>query len=324
MKKAITFALTAAALVLCAASGSAVSQTFPAKPIRVVVGLPPGGGTDATARLVADHLSKAWGQAVIVENKPGAGGIIATELVARSVPDGYTLLLGSGNTMVVSPAVYTSLTYDPLKDFAPVSLVVQAPLIFAVHPSMPVNSMRELIAHIKANPDKINFSSTNVLTRLANEMFFQATGARMTAIPYKGGAPSVSGVLSGDVPLTIIDGASVLAQMRAGLLRGLAVTTSVRQSSIPELPTVAESGVPGYDIATWFGLFAPAGTPSAIVTRLNGEIARMVALPEVRARLAVVIGGDAKSNTPEQFATDIRNDIVRYRQAAKIANLQPD
>ena len=318
-----TFTKVAAALVFCTAAGSALAQAYPSKPIRLVVGFPPGGGTDVVARIVGAKLQDALGQPVIIENKAGGSGIIATEFVARSAPDGYTLIVGGSNAMAVNPVLYAKLSYDPLKDFIPITNLIQSPLIVAVHPSVPANSVQELIAHIKANPGKINFSSANAHTQLAGEMFSQKTGARIIHVPYKGGGPAVSAVIAGEVPMTIIDGGSAASQIKAGQLRALAVTTATRTSVLPDLPTMQESGVPDFDIGTWFGLFAPAGTPSAIVSKLNAEVVGILNQPDTRKRLAA-ISVEPAGGTPAEFATRIRNDIARFGAAAKAANMKAE
>ena len=323
MSVTLTLTALAAAITFGAAAVSANAQNYPNRPIRMVVGFPAGGGTDITARLVGDKLSKAWGQPVIIDNRAGAGGIIATEFVARAASDGYTLIMGGGNAMTVNPAVYKKLPYDPLKDFVPITMVIQSPLVMAIHPSIPAKSVQEMLAYLKANPDKANFSSANMHTRLAGEMLHQMSGIKITPVAYKGGGPAVNGVLTGDVPMTLMDAGSVMPQIRGGLLRGLAVTTSARARAVPELPTVAESGVPGYDIGTWFGLFAPAGTPQDIVSKLNAEVARIVALPDVKEAFAK-LGGDGVGNSAEDFANQIRNDIVRFTKAARAANMEPE
>lgn len=316
-----TFTKVAAALVFCTAAGSALAQAYPSKPIRLVVGFPPGGGTDVVARIVGAKLQDALGQPVIIENKAGGSGIIATEFVARSAPDGYTLIVGGSNAMAVNPVLYAKLSYDPLKDFIPITNLTQSPIVVAVHPSVPANSVRELIAYVKANPGKINFSSANVQTQLVGEMFSQKTGARIIYVPYKGGGPAISAAVTGEVSMTIMDSGSLATQVKGGRLRALAVTTTTRASAMPDLPTMEESGVPGFDIGTWFGLFAPAGTPSAIVSKLNAAVVGVLNQPDTRERLAAV-GVEPAGGTPEEFAARIRSDIARYGPVAKAANIR--
>jgi len=311
----------AAIVLFCVSAGSALAQDYPNKPVRWVVGFPPGGGTDIVARIVGAKMQDAMGVPAIIENKPGAGGIIATEFIARSNPDGYTLLVGGSNAMTVNPVVYAKLSYDPLKDFIPITNLIQSPLIVAVHPSVPANSVQELIAYAKANPGKINFSSANAHTQLAGEMFSQKTGARIIHVPYKGGGPAISAAVTGEVSMTIMDSGSLATQVKGGRLRALAVTTTTRASAMPDLPTMEESGVPGFDIGTWFGLFAPAGTPSAIVSKLNAAVVGVLNQPDTRERLAAV-GVEPAGGTPEEFAARIRSDIARYGPVAKAANIR--
>ncbi|OGA37324.1 MAG: hypothetical protein A3G80_11645 [Betaproteobacteria bacterium RIFCSPLOWO2_12_FULL_62_13b] len=311
----------AAIVLFCVSAGSALAQDYPNKPVRWVVGFPPGGGTDIVARIVGAKMQDAMGVPAIIENKPGAGGIIATEFIARSNPDGYTLLVGGSNAMTVNPVVYAKLSYDPLKDFIPITNLTQSPIVVAVHPSVPANSVRELIAYVKANPGKINFSSANVQTQLVGEMFSQKTGARIIYVPYKGGGPAISAAVTGEVSMTIMDSGSLATQVKGGRLRALAVTTTTRASAMPDLPTMEESGVPGFDIGTWFGLFAPAGTPSAIVSKLNAAVVGVLNQPDTRERLAAV-GVEPAGGTPEEFAARIRSDIARYGPVAKAANIR--
>ena len=311
----------AAIVLFCVSAGSALAQDSPNKPVRWVVGFPPGGGTDIVARIVGAKMQDAMGVPAIIENKPGAGGIIATEFIARSNPDGYTLLVGGSNAMTVNPVVYAKLSYDPLKDFIPITNLTQSPIVVAVHPSVPANSVRELIAYVKANPGKINFSSANVQTQLVGEMFSQKTGARIIYVPYKGGGPAISAAVTGEVSMTIMDSGSLATQVKGGRLRALAVTTTTRASAMPDLPTMEESGVPGFDIGTWFGFFSPAGTPSAIVSKLNAAVVGVLNQPDTRERLAAV-GVEPAGGTPEEFAARIRSDIARYGPVAKAANIR--
>ena len=313
----------AAIVLFCVSAGSALAQDYPNKPVRWVVGFPPGGGTDIVARIVGAKMQDAMGVPAIIENKPGAGGIIATEFIARSNPDGYTLLVGGSNAMTVNPVVYAKLSYDPLKDFIPITNLTQSPIVVAVHPSVPANSVRELIAYVKANPGKINFSSANVQTQLVGEMFSQKTGARIIYVPYKGGGPAISAAVTGEVSMTIMDSGSLATQVKGGRLRALAVTTTTRASAMPDLPTMEESGAPGFDIGTWFGLFAPAGTPSAIVSKLNAAVVGVLNQPDTRERLAAV-GVEPAGGTPEEFAARIRKDIARFGEVARAANMKAE
>lgn len=317
------FAKIAVILMLCPIAGSLVAQVYPSRPIRIVVGFQIGGGTDITARVVGAKLQEVLAQPVIVDNKPGAGGVIAAEFVAKSPPDGYTLMMNGASVMTINPALYPKLSYDALRDFVPISNVVLLPFVVAVHPSVPANSIQEFIAYAKANPGKLNFSTAAVGGHVAGQMFNQMAGINIPLILYKGGAPAVTALIAGEVQMTITDAGSLASQIRAGRARALAVTTAKRATAMPELPTVAEAGIPGYETGTWFGLFAPAGTSDLIVSKLNAEVARIVNLPDVREKLAA-LGGEPVGGTSEQFAAQMRSEITRYTAAIKAANIKPE
>src|SRR5689334_3441023 len=236
-----------ALILICAASG-AWAQGYPTKPIRIVVGFPPGGGNDIIARLVGAKMQESWGEPVVIDNKPGANSIIAAEFVAKSAPDGYTLLVNATGGMSVNPVLYAKLPYDPLKDFVPISMVGSFPLVLAVNPSVPAKSVRELLAYAKANPGKLNYSAGSTAFQVATEMFKQMTGIDVRHIPYKGSAASITALISGDVQMTIVDTPPLVPQIKAGRVRALAVTSAQRAGAMPELPTIAESGVPGYEM----------------------------------------------------------------------------
>ena len=311
----------ATSLVLCAAAAGAWAQTYPSKPIRVVVGFPPGGGNDIIARLLGAKMQEAWGEPVVIDNKPGANSIIATEFVAKAAPDGYTLLVNATGGMSVNPVLYAKLPYDSLKDFVPISMVGSFPLVLAVNPSLPVKSVRELLAYAKANPGKLNYSSGSTSFQVATEMFKQMTGIDVRHIPYKGSAASITALISGDVQMTIVDTPPVLPQIKAGKVRPLAVTTARRAGSMPELPTISESGVPGYEMALWIGVFAPAATPRDVAAKLNAEVVRIVNLPDIRERLEGM-GVEPLGNTSEQAAEWIRGEIAKYGPVVKAANIK--
>jgi tripartite-type tricarboxylate transporter receptor subunit TctC len=312
-----------AIIFLCAAAVGVCAQGYPSKPIRIVVGFPPGGGNDIIARLVGVKMQEDWGQAVVIDNKPGANSIIAAEFVAKSAPDGHTLLVNATGGMSVNPVIYSKLPYDSLRDFVPISMVGVFPLVLVVNPSLPVHSVRELIAYIKANPGKLNYSSGSTAFQVATEMFKQMTGTRISHIPYKGSAASISAVMAGDVQMTIVDTPPLVPQIKAGRVRALAVTSSRRAASMPELPTLAEAGVPGYDMALWIGVFAPAGTPREVAAKLNAEVVRIVNLADVRERLAAM-GVDPLGNTSEQMAEWIRGEIARFGPVVKAADIKAD
>ncbi len=308
-------------VALCAAASGAWAQAYPAKPIRIVVGFPPGGGNDIIARLVGAKMQEAWGQSVVIDNKPGANSIIAAEFVAKSAPDGYTLLVNATGGMSVNPVLYRKLPYDSLKDFVPISMVGSFPLVLVVHPSVPANSVQELVAYAIANPGKLNYSSGSTAFQVASEMFKQMTGTDIKHIPYKGSAASITAVIAGDVQMTIVDTPPLVAQIKSGRVKALAVTSAKRSASMPELPTVAESGVSGYEMVLWIGVFAPADTPREVAEKLNAEVVRIVKLPEIREKLDAM-GVEPLGNTQEQMAEWIRREIARYGPVVKAANIK--
>ena len=270
-----------------------------------------------------ETVTIAYQGSIAHHDSTGAGGIIATEFVARSAPDGYTLMVGGSNAMTVNPAIYTKLPYDALKDFIPITNLTESPLIVAVHASVPANSVQDLIAYVKANPAKIHYGSANLQTQLAGEMFSQKTGARIIHVPYKGGGPAVSAAIAGEVPMTIMDGGSLASSLKAGRLRGLAVTTAKRASTMSDLPTMEEAGVPGFDIGVWFGLFAPAGTPAEIVSKLNAAVVGILNQADTREKLAAV-GVEPAGGTAAEFAARIRNDIARFGEVARAASMKAE
>jgi tripartite-type tricarboxylate transporter receptor subunit TctC len=309
-------------LVFCAATG-AWAQAYPSKPIHIVVGFPPGGGNDIIARLVGAKMQESWGQSVVIDNKPGANSIIAAEFVAKSAPDGYTLLVNATGGMSVNPVLYSKLPYDSLRDFVPISMVGSFPLVLVVNPSVPANSVQELVAYLKANPGKLNFSAGSTAFQVATEMFKQMTGTDIKHIPYKGSVQSISAVMAGDVQMTIVDTPPLVPQMKSGRVRALAVTSAKRSGAMPELPTIAESVAPGYEMALWIGVFAPAGTPRDIATKLNVEVVRIVNLPDIREKLAGM-GVDPVGNTSEQMAEWIRREIARFGPVVKAAGIRAE
>src|SRR5712692_8079416 len=310
-------------IALCAATAGALAQGYPAKPIRIVVGFPPGGGNDIIARMVGAKMQEAWGEPVLIDNRPGANSIIAAEYVAKSAPDGYTLLVNATGGMSVNPVLYTKLPYDSLKDFVPISMVGVFPLVLVVHPSVPAKSAQELVAYAKANPGKLNYSAGSTGFQVATEMFKQMTGTDIKHIPYKGSAASIAAVIAGDVQMTIVDTPPLVAQVKAGKVKALGVTSAKRAASMPELPTIAESGVPGYEMVLWIGVFAPAGTPREVVSKLNTEIVRIVGLPDIREKLDGM-GVDPLGNTSEQTAEWIRREIAKYGPVVRAANIRAD
>jgi len=306
---------TIAAILLLAAS--AAFAQYPAKPVRIVVAFPPGGSTDLAARVLGEKLGAALGQTFIVENKPGASGNIGAEFVAKSAPDGYTLLMAA-TSFATAPAFYPKLGWDPLKDFAPVSLVATVPIIVVVHPAVPAQDARALIAYSKANPGKLNMASPGAatLTRLSGEMFKQAAGVDWVTVHYKGGPPAVADLLAGTAHVMFANISDVFSHVKAGKLRAIAVTTAKRTAVAPELPTLAEGALPGFEAATWQAVMAPAGTPREVVQRLNAEIVKAMALAEVKERF-LSFGTDAATGTPEELGRFLANEVAKIGKIAR-------
>jgi tripartite-type tricarboxylate transporter receptor subunit TctC len=293
---------------------------YPSRPIHIIVGFTPGGGNDIIARVVGQKLAESLGQPVIVDNKPGAGAILATEYVARAAPDGYTLLVGASGAMVINPAVYARLEYDTLRDFAPISELGSFPLIMIVNPKSPFKSVADLVAYAKQNPDKANYSSSSAAFQLATELFKQKTGAPLQMIPYKGANDSVLAVISGDVTTTIADGGSVSGQISGGQVRPLGVTAPQRTDDMPDVPTMKEAGV---DVETelWSGIFAPKNTPPAIVRKLEAEFIRIARLPDVVSRLKF-LNVASVGNSSEAFSKIIASDLDRWSAVAHASNIR--
>ena len=319
---AITLAVV---IVGSAAATTAWAQAYPTKPVKLVVPFPPGGSLDITGRLLAQKLTETWGQPVVVENKPGAGGNIGADLVAKSPPDGYTILLGALSTHAVNPNLYAKMPYDAVKDFAPITLIAITPNVLVVNAASPVNNVREFIAYAKANPGKLAFGSgsNGSAGHLAGELFKVETGSDAVHVPFKGGAPATQALLAGDTQFMFDNLANAMAQVKAGKLKALAVTTAQRSPLVPELPTMAEAGLPGFDISTWYGLFAPAGTPTAIVAKWNAEVTKILNAPDVRARL-VADGAEPSPNTPEQFTQMIARELSKYARIVKASGAKVD
>ena len=310
--------LTALAAFLAA---SAVAQTtYPAKQVRMIVGFAPGGGSDILSRALAQRLTVILGQPVIVDNRPGAGGAIGAELGAKAVPDGYTLTVGSSGAFAVNPNLQAKLAYDPVADFVPVGMFGTFPYILLVHPSVPVKSVRELVALAKRNRGELNFGSAGNGSgnHLVMEHFLALSGARMTHVPYKGGILALNALLTGEIDATFDPIVTAVGQLKTGRVRALGVSSAKRASLLPDMPTIAEAGVPGFEAANWFGLFAPAGTSKAIVERLNAAINKAVATAEMKDALHAQ-GADALSGTPEDLAALLRRELGKYRTIVKNA-----
>ncbi|CAN7575856.1 Bug family tripartite tricarboxylate transporter substrate binding protein [Variovorax sp. LjRoot178] len=313
-----------AALVSISAAG-AFAQTWPARAVTLVVPFPPGGGTDTGARIVAQQLSKKWGQPVVVENKGGAAGQIGAEFVAKARPDGYTILMGNIGTQAINPVLYPKLPYNPDTAFAPIALVAELPLAMMVHPGVPARSAKELVALAKAQPGKLSYSSSGAggAPHLAAEMFKDATGSFILHVPYRGGGPAIADLLAGHVQLSFMTVLEASGHINAGKLRALAVTSDKRVSALPAVPTLAESAVPGFNSISWIGLLAPAPTPRDVVEKISADPREAVANDEVREKL-VQLGAVPAATTPDQFARLIDNDRKRYAEIIRVRNVKID
>jgi tripartite-type tricarboxylate transporter receptor subunit TctC len=300
------------------------ASDYPARPIRLIVPFAPGGSNDIMARLVGQKFSENMGQQVIVDNRPGASGIVGTEIAARGTPDGYTLLMMS-LTLAVNPSLYRKLPYDTEKSLVPVTLVASAPLMLVVHPSLPVKSLKDLIAYAKAHPGKLNFGSggRGATPHLAGEMLKTMAGLEMTHVPYKGGGPALADLVGGQIQLMLENIPSTLPFVKAGKLRALAVSGSSRSALLPDLPTLDEAGLKGYEIVGWNGLFFPAGTPRPIVQKIHAETVKMLAQPDVKERLAT-LGAEGVGSSPAEFAAFVRSEIAKWARVVKQAGLQPE
>ena len=305
------------------APSDAFAQKYPERPIRLIVGFPPGGAADILGRIAAQKLSDGIGQQVVVDNRGGAGGLIATEIAAKSNADGYTLMFSS-IPHVINPHLYRKVAYDPVKDFTPVIQFVAVPLMMASHPSLPAGSVKELIAYAKGRPGQINYGSggSGASSHLAMELFKSMAGVDLVHIPYKGVGPMITDMLAGQVKLTISSAVPLSPQVRAGRLRGLAVTSPRRSAAFPELPAIAES-VPGYEVINWFGILAPSGTPKAVVARVNTQLNQALRQPEL-VRTLNARGADAVGGTPEEFARIIKADIAKWGKVVKDSGARVD
>jgi len=301
------------------------ADTYPSKAIRIVVPFPPGSAADIVARAVGMKLTERWGQQVIVDPRPGASGIVASEIVARSAPDGYTLIMGTAATHTINISLYPKLPYDPVRDFAPIVLASLVPNVLAVHPSVPVKNVKELIALAKSRPGLLSYASSGSGTspHLAGELFKNMAGVDILHVPYKGSPQALTDTISGQVTMQFAPMLTVLPHLKSSRLNGLAVTTAKRFSAAPELPTIAESGLPGYEATLWYGILAPQGTHRSIVLKLNKEVLGILALHEVRESLSRQ-GADTMSNTPEQFGAYIAAEITKWAQVIKTSGAKVD
>ena len=317
--------LLALALSIAASCGAASAQNYPVKPIRLIAPFPPGGSTDLLARVVAQKLTDAWGQQVIVENRGGAGGTIGVELAARATPDGYTIVMGHIGTFGAIPTLYPKLPYDAIKDFAPITLLAMVPNGMVVHPTLPVRSVKDLLAVARAKPGNVLYGSggSGSAAHLAMVYFELLAKVKLTHIPYKGTGPAIYDLIAGQTSTMITGMAALMPHIKSQKLRIIGVGTVKRLAVLPEVPTISESGVPGYEATQWYGILAPAGTPRDIVMKLNAEMVRALRLPDVRERLA----GDGVvpvGNTPEEFGAHIKSEIARWAPVVKASGAKPE
>ena len=311
------------AVLLLAATTCASAQTYPSKPVRIIVPFAPGGNVDITARLVAPGLSEALGQPVVVENKPGAGGTIGADGVAKSPADGYTLLMGSNSTFSVAPSLYAKNPYHPVRDFAPVIGLATAPFVLVMHPGAPARTVAELVAQAKADPGKLTMSSagTGSSNHLVGELFQDISGARFTHVPYKGSGQALTDLMGGQVNLHFDQITSAASHIQAGKLKALMVTAPKRVAMLPDVPTASEAGYPAFEATNVTGLIAPAGTPRDVIDKLNAAAQKVLAQPAIRERLAGM-GADAMGGTPEQFGNYIRDDFAKWTRIVRDANVK--
>lgn len=316
------FLLLLATLIASAAS---VAQVYPAKPVRFLVGYAPGGATDINARIVAQKLTGMWGQQVVVDNRPGASGTIAAELVAKAPPDGYTLLIAPQTSVVAAPLIFRKVNFDTLKDFASLSIVGSTPLLLVIHPSLPPKTFKEFTAFMKANASKLSYATGGVgsTPHFAAELLSLSLGVKLVHVPYKGENPAVADIISGQIPLMFSNISAVLPFVKAGRVRALAITSPQRSPLAPEYPTVAESGLPGFDVATWAGLYAPAAINRELGARISADIAKVIRQPDVKERM-VNQGIDPVGSTPEEHLAYVKSEFVRIGRVAREANIRAD
>ncbi|MBI2296922.1 MAG: tripartite tricarboxylate transporter substrate binding protein [Betaproteobacteria bacterium] len=310
----------------CALAGGALAQgtgAFPGRPVRLIVPFAPGGPSDLLARTIGQKLTETWGQQVLVDNRPGANGVLGTELAAKSPPDGRTLLLGTSGTHGINASLFPKLPYDTVNDFAPVTRLAQVPFVLVAHPSLPVRSVKELMQLARARPGEISCASGGSPSQLAAELFKSMARVDLLVVPYKGAAPAITDVIAGQVSLTFGGMALAMPQVKAGRLRALAVTGARRSPALPEAPTVAEAGVPGYEVTTWYGVLAPGGTPPQLVERINGAIVKVLQSPDVRERL-LGQAFEPLADMPEQFAALIRSEVAKWAKVVKDAGVRVD
>ncbi len=322
--RALCLLLSAGSALGCADAGAQAPDAWPSKPIRFILPFPPGGGTDILGRIISERLAARLGQPVVIENRGGAGGNVGAEVAAKSAPDGYTIVLVAPS-LAISPSLYSKLNYDPVKDFAPISLVATVPNVMITHPSVPAQTLQEFIALAKSKPGGMNFGSggNGTSNHLAGELFNIVAGVKLVHVPYKGVNLAMNDVLSGEVHLVVIGIPAAAPHIKAGRLRALALIAPQRSPALPEVPTIAEAGLRDFEVTTWYGILAPAGAPRPIVTRLNAEIVRTMHGPELRDRLAAM-GTDPATSTPEEFADLIKREIAKWSKVVREAGLKAD
>jgi tripartite-type tricarboxylate transporter receptor subunit TctC len=324
------FARWLIAVIACAVLAPAQAQTWPSKPVRIVVPFPPGGTTDIVARSIGVELQRMWQHAVVIENRPGAGGNIGADLVAKAAPDGYTLLMGTVGTHAINKALFeqngAKMPFDPAKDFVPITLAAGVPNVMVINPKLPVNTVAEFIAYAKAWPGQLNMASSGNGTsiHLSGELFKTVTGVYMVHFPYRGSAPAITDLIAGNMNVMFDNLPSALPHIKSGRLKALAVTSRTRSPALPDVPTIEEAaGLKGFDASSWFGLFAPAGTPRTIVDKIQADVAKALAQPEVRERF-IAQGADPGGNTPDQFAAFIRAETDKWTRVVKFSNAKVD
>jgi tripartite-type tricarboxylate transporter receptor subunit TctC len=319
------FSWILAGLAVAVLSPAAAAQGYPNKPIRLILAVPAGATPDVTARLLTPGLSQVLGQQLVVDNRGGAGGLIGAELASKASPDGYTVFIGSPGALTILPHLRKNVPYDTLRDFAPISLISIGPFVLITNPSVPVKTVKELIALAKAQPGKLSYASAGngVANHLAMELFKQMTGVDIVHVPYKGAPQAVIDVMSGNMQMMFNSIAPILANIKAGRLRVLGVASAKRSPQLPDVPTISEAGVPGFEAVNWFGMFAPAKTPSPIITRLNEAVVKVVRSPEVQSQFTA-LGADAVGSSPDEFAAFMRRDMEKYAKIVKISGARLD
>jgi tripartite-type tricarboxylate transporter receptor subunit TctC len=320
-KRLRSYAVAAIAAVLLDGAAHPATTTYPSRPIRIIVPFPPGGASDVMARVIEQKLTQRWGQQTIIDNRPGAGGSIAGEIAARAAPDGHTLFFAASAQLAVNPALYSKVPYDPVRDFAPITEVIFAPLMLAAHPSVPASTVKELIAEAKRAPGKLNFAVAGATGEIAGNLIKLQGNVDITNVPYKGGAPAMAAVMSNESQLVLTLYSSLKGPIDAGRLKPLGVTSARRDPAVPNVPTIAESGLPGYEVEFWVGVFAPAKTQSKVVHALNREIVRIINLPDVKKGF-VNVGYEVVGDTPEHFAERVRRDTAKFRKTILDSKMQ--